>query len=109
MQSHPWTAEKINLIAAAVLEVLVYLQAQVPSMIHQDIKTENILVARQHKLQVYLVDFQFASFGDREVLSAVLSRIHKGFSMPNDTIPPLGNGKVILQKLLLLLWMRRYW
>lgn len=81
-QPHHWTPEEIKLIAVAVLEVLVYLQAQVPSMIHRDIKPENILVARQQKLQVYLVDFGFTSFGDREVAVSSVVKGTLGFMPP---------------------------
>ncbi len=45
-QLRQWTPEEIQQIAAAVLEVLVYLQQQVTQDIPRDIKPENILVDR---------------------------------------------------------------
>ncbi|MBN3892185.1 MAG: serine/threonine protein kinase [Nostoc sp. JL31] len=52
---HP---EEIKQIALSILEILVYLQKQVPSIIHRDIKPENILV--DEELNAYLVDFGLA-------------------------------------------------
>ncbi|MGF1478276.1 MAG: serine/threonine protein kinase [Cyanophyceae cyanobacterium] len=52
------TTEEVKSIAITVLEILVYLQQQVPPIIHRDIKPENVLVDDQ--LNVYLIDFGFA-------------------------------------------------
>ncbi len=52
---HP---EEIKQIALSILEILVYLQKQIPPIIHRDIKPENILVDDQ--LNAYLVDFGLA-------------------------------------------------
>ncbi|BAZ28378.1 serine/threonine protein kinase [Cylindrospermum sp. NIES-4074] len=52
---HP---EEIKQIALSILEILVYLQKQVPPIIHRDIKPENILV--DEHLNAYLVDFGLA-------------------------------------------------
>lgn len=52
---HP---EEIKQIALSILEILVYLQKQVPPIIHRDIKPENILVDEQ--LNAYVVDFGLA-------------------------------------------------
>lgn len=59
-----WTPEQIKQIAICVLEILVYLQNQIPPVIHRDIKPENILVDDQ--MNVYLVDFCFARIGSVE-------------------------------------------
>lgn len=60
-----FTPQEVKQIAIALLEVLVYLQWQVPPIIHRDIKPENILVERSEPMQVYLVDFGLArAFGD---------------------------------------------
>jgi serine/threonine protein kinase len=51
-QSQHFTPQEIKQIAVAVLEVLVYLQQQVPPVIHRDIKPENILVERSQPIKV---------------------------------------------------------
>ncbi len=81
-QPHLWTLEEIKQIAVAVLEVLVYLQQQIPPVIHRDIKPENILVEQQHdQLKVTLVDFGFATgCGDVTSSSAVKGTV--GFMPP---------------------------
>lgn len=48
-------------IAAEILKILVYLQSLSPSVIHRDIKLENILLEQTQK--VTLVDFGFARTG----------------------------------------------
>lgn len=57
-----WSPEQIKQIAIAVLEILQYLQEQVPPIIHRDIKPENILIDEE-SLQAYLVDFGIAQIG----------------------------------------------
>ena len=62
-----FSTDEINLITVSLLEVLVYLQNQVPSIKHRDIKPENVLVEGSgDQLKVYLVDFGFARIGDGE-------------------------------------------
>ena len=60
LQAHrPFSETEIKQIAENVLEVLVYLHQQHPSVIHRDIKPSNILLTDQsghHASQVYLVD-----------------------------------------------------
>lgn len=85
-QVHYWTPEEVKLIAVAVLEVLVYLQQQVPSVIHRDIKPENILVNRQGKLKVYLVDFGFARLGGGEVAVSSVVKGTLGFMPPEQLL-----------------------
>ena len=79
---HLFKLEEIKEIAIAVLEVLVYLQQQIPPIIHRDIKPENILVDRQDKLKVYLVDFGFARSGSGEVAVSSVVKGTLGFMPP---------------------------
>jgi len=68
-----FTPEEVKQIAIALLEVLVYLQQQVPPIIHRDIKPENILVERSPQIKVYLIDFGLArAFGDDLAASSVV-------------------------------------
>ena len=75
-----WTPEQIKHIALSVLEILVYLQAQIPTIIHRDLKPENILIDDQR--QVYLVDFGFARLGDGDVAASSLVKGTVGFMPP---------------------------
>ena len=83
-----FTPEEIKQIAVAVLEVLVYLQQQVPQVIHRDIKPENILVNshllpdNSQELKVYLVDFGFARMGGGEVAVSSVVKGTLGFMPP---------------------------
>jgi len=77
-----WTPEEVKQIAVAILEVLVYLQQQVPAIIHRDIKPENILVDRQERLEVTLVDFGFAHVGSGEVAASSVVKGTLGFMPP---------------------------
>ena len=81
-QAHEFTLEEIQEIAAAVLEVLVYLQAQNPPVIHGDIKPENILVNYAEQIEVYLIDFSWArqEGGDVAISSTVRGTL--GFMPP---------------------------
>lgn len=74
--------EEIKQIAIAVLEVLAYLQQQIPPIIHRDIKPENILVDRQERLKIYLVDFGFARSGGGEVAVSSVVKGTLGFMPP---------------------------
>lgn len=74
------TCYEIKQIAISVLEILVYLQAQVPPVIHRDLKPDNILVDEQ--LRVYLVDFGFASVAKGERSSSSITAGTLGFMPP---------------------------
>ncbi|GAA6623010.1 serine/threonine protein kinase [Scytonema sp. NUACC26] len=75
-----FTLEGIQLIAIAILEVLVYLQQQVPPIIHRDIKPENILV--DDRLNVYLVDFGLARIGNENLSASSTVKGTLGFMPP---------------------------
>ncbi|MEH1765553.1 serine/threonine protein kinase [Nostoc sp.] len=76
---HP---EEIKQIALSILEILVYLQKQVPPIIHRDIKPENILVDEQ--LNAYLVDFGLARMqGTKIALSSFVAGT-PGFMPPEE-------------------------
>lgn len=59
----------IQLIANAVLEILIYLQQLTPIVIHQNIKPTNIIVEIEGDLKVYLVDFGLDGGGSAPALS----------------------------------------
>lgn len=76
---HP---EQIKQIALSILEILVYLQKQIPPIIHRDIKPENILV--DEELNAYLVDFGLARIeGAKIALSSFVSGT-PGFMPPEE-------------------------
>lgn len=77
-----FSLEEIEKIAIAVLEVLVYLQQQVPPVIHRDIKPENLLVDKQREIAVYLVDFGLAKIGGEEVAASSAVKGTLGFMPP---------------------------
>jgi serine/threonine protein kinase len=79
-QPQYWTTKNIQQIAIAVLEVLVYLQQQVPPVIHRDIKPENILV--DDRLNVYLVDFGLARIGGEDLTASSVVKGTLGFIPP---------------------------
>ncbi len=81
-QSQHFTPQEIKQIAVAVLEVLVYLQQQVPPVIHRDIKPENILVERSQPIKVYLVDFGLAHQGSGDVAASSVVKGTLGFMPP---------------------------
>lgn len=66
-ETRSFSPDEVKSIAVSLLEILVYLQDQVPSIKHRDIKPENILVDDvNNSLEVHLVDFGFARIGDGE-------------------------------------------
>ena len=78
----PFTPQEIKEIAIAVLEVLVYLQHQIPPIVHRDIKPENILVERSPEIKVYLVDFGLARAIDKEMAASTVVKGTLGFMPP---------------------------
>jgi len=75
-----WKPQQIKQIAIAVLEILHYLQSQIPPIIHRDLKPENILV--DDRMNVYLVDFGFARTGGGEVAVSSVVKGTLGFMPP---------------------------
>ncbi len=75
-----WPAEQVKQIAIAVLDILKYLQSQIPPIIHRDLKPDNILVDDQ--LNVYLVDFGFARLGGGQVAVSSVVKGTFGFMPP---------------------------
>jgi serine/threonine protein kinase len=75
-----WQVAEVVEIAKSVLEVLVYLQSQIPPIVHRDLKPENILV--DDKLRVYLVDFGLAKLGGEDLGASSTVKGTLGFMPP---------------------------
>ncbi|MDF5707098.1 MAG: serine/threonine-protein kinase [Nostoc sp. S4] len=76
---HP---EQIKQIALSILEILVYLQKQIPPIIHRDIKPENILIDEQ--LNAYLVDFGLARIQRAKIALSTFVTGTPGFMPPEE-------------------------
>jgi len=72
--------EEIKQIALSTLEILSFLQNQIPPIIHRDLKPENILV--DEYLKVSLVDFGFARLGSGEIAVSSIVKGTLGFMPP---------------------------
>jgi serine/threonine protein kinase len=85
-QAHPlslarsFDTDQIRQIALSMLNILVYLQSRIPSVIHRDIKPDNVLVDDQ--INVFLVDFGFARVGHGEVGVSSVVKGTLGFMPP---------------------------
>ncbi|WP_424100563.1 protein kinase domain-containing protein [Moorena producens] len=75
-----FSPDDIKRIAISLLEIFVYLQNRIPSVIHRDVQPANILV--DDDLNVYLIDFGFARLGDGEVGVSSLVKGTLGFMPP---------------------------
>lgn len=72
------------------MDILNYLQSQIPPIIHRDLKPENILVEdisslsleKREGMKVYLVDFGFARMGGGEVAVSSVVKGTLGFMSP---------------------------
>jgi serine/threonine protein kinase len=82
--SRSYTPAEIKIIALAILDIIIYLQKQTPSVIHGDIKPENILIDQDNPGLVYLVDFGFARGGSGEILQSNVMKGTLGFMPPEE-------------------------
>ena len=82
----PLTTAQVKQVAEKTLDILIYLQQQVPPILHRDISTENILL--DESLNVYLIDFGFSSLGSKEVSASSVFRGTPGFIAPEQVIKP---------------------
>lgn len=74
------TVPEVKQIALKILDILIYLQQQNQPILHRDIKPENILIAKS--LDIYLIDFGFASLGIKEVSASSVFKGTPGFIAP---------------------------
>ncbi len=79
-KKHSFSPEEIKSIASQVLEILIYLQTQIPIIIHRDIKPENILV--DDNINVYLIDFGLARIGNHTMALSTIMGGTFGFMPP---------------------------
>ena len=75
-----FSPQQVKAIAISVLEILVYLQQQVPPIIHRDIKPANILV--DDDCNAYLIDFGFSRIGGEDVSGSSVVKGTPGFMPP---------------------------
>lgn len=73
-------------VASNILKILVYLQGQNPPVLHRDLQPANILV--NDSLQIFLIDFGFATLGSQEVSGSSVFKGTPGFIAPEQIIKP---------------------
>jgi serine/threonine protein kinase len=79
-KSRTFSPEEIKDIANQILEILIYLQNQIPIIIHKDLKPENILV--DDNIKVYLIDFGLARIGNNTMAFSTMMGGTLGFMPP---------------------------
>ena len=79
-----FTTAEVKQIAFKILEILIYLQAQNPPILHRDLTPENILLDDEFNL--YLIDFGFASLNDKELSGSSVFKGTPGFIAPEQII-----------------------
>ncbi|MEM6612692.1 MAG: serine/threonine-protein kinase [Cyanobacteria bacterium P01_C01_bin.72] len=80
------TKSEVKQVAEKILDILIYLQQQTPPVLHRDLSTANILL--DECLNVYLIDFGFASLGSNEVAASSVFLGTPGFIAPEQIIKP---------------------
>ncbi|MGK7899190.1 MAG: serine/threonine protein kinase [Xenococcus sp. (in: cyanobacteria)] len=75
-----FTPTQIKTITLSILEILVYLQQQIPPVIHRDIKPANILVDGENN--AYLIDFGFSRIGGEDLSGSSVVKGTPGFMPP---------------------------
>ncbi|MDJ0511781.1 MAG: serine/threonine-protein kinase [Crocosphaera sp.] len=79
-QFSQYSPEQIKTVALNLLDILIYLQTQIPPIIHRDVKPENILV--DEALNVYLIDFGLARIGGNDLALSSVAAGTFGFMAP---------------------------
>jgi serine/threonine protein kinase len=79
-KSCTFSPEEIKDIANQILEILIYLQNQIPIIIHKDLKPDNILV--DDDINVYLIDFGLARIGNNTMAFSTMTGGTLGFMPP---------------------------
>jgi serine/threonine protein kinase len=79
-KSRTFSPEEIKDIANQILEILIYLQNQIPIIIHKDLKPDNILV--DDDIKVYLIDFGLARIGNNTMAFSTMMGGTLGFMPP---------------------------
>ena len=77
---------QVKQVGLKVLDILIYLQAQDPPILHRDLKPDNILL--DEEFNAYLIDFGFASLRKEEISGSSVFKGTPGFIAPEQIIQP---------------------